>query len=99
VHICDAGPCTWVEAGDYCTALGARLPEIKELISLVDYSVALEPLFPEGHPFAFIGIGEEWWSATTQAAFVGNAWFLEQRGRVATHSKSEDQDTEAWCVR
>jgi len=46
------GVIPWTSADAYCSSLGngSRLPEVKELISLVDYST-FQPALPEGNPF------------------------------------------------
>ena len=101
---CDNGnDCVWQDAVDYCAALGSRLPEIKELISLVDYSVAFPgPVLPAGHPFdAVFPIGTknaDYHSATPLAnnpakEFVVNFDF----GTVDQISKDDNNHT--WCVR
>ena len=51
------GVIPWTNADAYCSSLGngSRLPEVKELISLVDYSVGGGiPVLPAGHPFVGI---------------------------------------------
>ncbi len=82
------GAMTWTAAVAYCNGLaddGAaltdgsaagdwRLPNIKELLSLVDFSMASPPL-PAGHPFTNVQT-LAYWSSTTNASFSDNAWFL-----------------------
>lgn len=53
-------------AGDW------RLPNRKELLSLVDYS-RYNPALPSGHPFTNVQ-SIRYWSATTGAYKTGNAW-------------------------
>jgi hypothetical protein len=55
-----------------------RLPNIKELLSLVDYSQLVPPL-PPGHPFMNVQSGW-YWSSTTDASGTGLAWFASMLG-------------------
>ena len=59
------------EAVAYCQNKGnhSRLPEVKELLSLVDYSQD-NPVLPVGHPFIGIQLAF-YWSATTLAGDSG----------------------------
>jgi len=72
------------------------LPEIKELISLVDYSMS-EPALPEGNPFQDVVLSF-YWSATALAANASLAWEVAMAtGQVSTTDKSVGSRT--WCVR
>ena len=88
----------WSDAVTYCTNQGggARLPEIKELISLVDYS-KFNLALPEGHPFQLVP-SFVYWSATTFADGPTDAWivFLSS-GDVNLSGKAAG--ILAWCVR
>jgi hypothetical protein len=53
-------------AGDW------RLPNVKELQSLIDFS-QVDPALPPGHPFS--GVGWLYWSSTT-AQFPDHAWYV-----------------------
>ena len=55
-------------AGDW------RLPHIKELLSLLDFSNA-NPALPPGHPFTNVQ-SNVYWSSTTFASGSLNAWFV-----------------------
>ena len=104
VSDCENGAgCTWFEAWDYCEALGARLPGVKELQGLVDYSVFPGPTLPEGHPFVDEN-GDPtvqpafYWSATAFASYHPFAWGVSFfHGNVFFNVK--DSDVHAWCVR
>ena len=93
------GSMSYETAFTYCTNLGngARLPEIKELLNLVDYSVAPGPVLPAGHPFLNVQ-SALYWSATPAAGFVGTEWYVDfSNGRVfATFTSTSGN---AWCVR
>jgi hypothetical protein len=89
---------SWQVAHDYCSTLGAdvRLPEVKELLSLVDYSM-FQPALPEGHPFVNVQ-PVFYWSETALAENSSLAWLVEfASGHVSTSEKSVVSRT--WCVR
>ena len=101
VSNCNNGnACLWQEAVDYCATLGsdARLPEIKELVSLVDYG-QVNPALPLGHPFSNVQ-SEQYWSATSHADTPTEAWhvfFLS--GGVGTFDKDNFPFVgRAWCA-
>jgi hypothetical protein len=72
------------------------LPEIKELISLVDYSM-YQPALPEGNPFQDVVLSW-YWSATAHAENSSLAWIVAiASGHVSTSDKFVVSRT--WCVR
>jgi hypothetical protein len=87
-----------VSASTHCTGLGdgARLPEIKELISLVDYTASHSAaVLPAGHPF--IGIQTNKYVSATPLADSqpGFWWFVD----FLTGSVSYGDSGIPWCVR
>lgn len=79
---------TWRNALSTCEALELagqtdwRLPDIRELQSIVDDSNS--PAIPS----AFSVRGERYWSATTDAQFSGDAWYVKfDRGFAGNDSK------------
>ncbi len=77
---------------------GSRLPEIKELISLVDYS-QFNPNLPADHPFGNLVSGVDYWSATTEVDMPERAWLMDfADGRVDSRFKTSS-DFVVWCVR
>ena len=52
-----------------------RLPNIRELHSLVDFGHYFPPL-PSGHPFSGVQSSNYYWSSTSLAGATNNAWIL-----------------------
>lgn len=95
-------PCTWTEAWAYCEGLGngARLPGIKELQGLVDYSedLAVVALNTPNGPFTGVVPGN-YWSATTKGDDPTEAWYVDfSFGQVRFFGK-DSGSLRAWCVR
>ncbi len=94
-----AGPVGWeaaLEAAGRSAGGGWRLPDINELESLVDASMA-DPALPAGHPFT--ALGEAYWSSTTSA--FDPAWahaLYLRKGAVGVGVKSGPEFL-AWPVR
>ena len=75
---------------------GSRLPEVKELISLVDYTTS-NPALPASHPFTIV-LSSRYWSATTLAGVPTLAWSVNfSTGDVNTLTNSTFRLV--WCVR
>lgn len=55
-------------AGDW------RLPNVRELHSLIDFS-QYNPVLPSGHPFTGVQ-SYSYWSSTTRAHFTATAWYV-----------------------
>ena len=93
----------WKEAVDACKTLeisggGWRLPEVKELLSLVDYS-RYNPALPQGHPFSNVQ-SSYYWSATTDAYNIYYAWVVYMyNGSVDYGYKADDYNGYVWPVR
>jgi len=91
---------TWAEANTYCQSLSLggktdwRLPNIKELRSIVDDRVS-DPAIDKG---AFVGTNWHYWSATTLAYGSGGAWSVDfYNGPVRSGSSSNPNYVR--CVR
>ena len=91
-------PMTMTNAVAYCPSLGdgSRLPEVKELLSLVDYS-QFTPALPSGHPFTTVQSGI-YWSATTYAFLPSLAWMVSFDNGQNNHFDKGNLNL-AWCVR
>ena len=57
-----------------CIELNWRLPNSKELFSLVDLG-KFNPALPTGHPFANVE-ASHYWSSTTYVNYSGDSWFV-----------------------
>lgn len=91
----DDGAVTWehalnfvgdMNAGTYsnCGHTDWRLPNVKELQSLIHYGV-YDPAVPntagtdkwsEGDPFSGVESHDDYWSSTTIASYTGGAWYV-----------------------
>lgn len=72
--------CNGLQSGDCDLADGSvsgdwRLPNIKELQSLIDYG-NWNPAVPSGHPFSDVE-PNHYWSATTYANMPDGAWYVK----------------------
>ena len=72
-----------------------RLPNVREMLSLVDYD-RTGPALPSGHPFT--GVSGSYWTSTSYAANVANAWYMAMNtNAVGGHDKSNT--LHVWPVR
>jgi len=100
----------WNSAIDYCNGLmiyepaGAftilyddwRLPNIKELQSLIDFSNS-DPALPSGHPFTGVEL-HDYWSSTTYSDYYSLSWIMNfAKGLV--NSRLKDTIHIIWAVR
>ena len=76
---------------------GWRLPAFAELATLIDPTAPSAPFLPLLHPFIDVQ-PQNYWSATTDADFVFDAWIVDfSSGFVGTGDKFSPFYT--WCVR
>ncbi len=98
-------PCTWPEAlgairklnrETYCGFQDWRLPNRRELRSLMDYQTR-KPSLPVDHPF--INVFIHWyWTSTTAALHPGYAWCVHLEGARMFYGK-KNQEALFWPVR
>ena len=78
-------------AGDW------RLPNYKELISLIDVENYL-PALPSGHPFNNV-LTSYYWSSSTYAPYSLNAWIVYMDAGSVTYDFKSYGDYYVWPVR
>jgi hypothetical protein len=84
------------------TRKGWRLPNMQELLSLVDRSLPpSSPTLPAGHPFSNVRLGftDVYWSATSNQLSVTPAAWAESFGSGNTLILSKSNALFTWCVR
>jgi hypothetical protein len=89
----------YCELSDGSSAGDWRLPNIKELQSLIDYS-RHSPALPSGHPFTdvqYSGIGG-YWSSTTYAYSTSSSWYMHM-GTGFMGSSGKGSTLSVWPVR
>ena len=98
-------PCTWLQALEairklnrdrYCGFADWRLPNRRELRSLMDYQ-ALKPSLPANHPFTNVFI-HWYWTSTTAAIHPGYAWYVHLEGARMFYG-NKTQEALFWPVR
>lgn len=108
---CD-GVKNWNDALTFCNMLSSgqcgltdgsnewRLPNIKELNSLIDFS-NVDPPLPSGHPFD--NVFETYWSSTTYAGNTPTgmtyAWTVRLDTYYVSYGQTLQNGQYVWCVR
>jgi hypothetical protein len=95
---------TWANAKTYCLGVGGtlggtgwRLPTVKELMSIVDYSKSTAPLID---PSAFPATPVGWfWSSSPVAGSSSNAWYLDFRNGYVSSDPVSNPSNNVRCVR
>ena len=82
---------------DGSTAGQWRLPNLKELQSLIDFS-NVSPALPTGHPFTGIQLNY-YWSSTTFAGFTTNGWVMGLTYGDIYNDPKDSSDHYVWPVR
>lgn len=77
----------WANSLDFAGHSDWRLPNFKELLSIVDYSV----YNPSIDTTYFTSLPDEYWSSTTAASLTTHAWIVDfLYGMVSAYIKSTD---------
>jgi hypothetical protein len=105
------GPMAWQEGLNYVVSLNSgdkfrlcgyddwRLPNRKELQSLIDHSKGYPALLPAGHPFTYVQ-NAFYWTSTTDAVFTDSAWVVNMGDGVVGGMMSKTTfDHYVWPVR
>ena len=74
-----------------------RLPNIRELQSLVDYG-QVDPALPAGHPFTGVLDLEHYWSSTSYIGYRDPAWDVDLRNGLVYFPNKTSADA-VWPVR
>jgi hypothetical protein len=96
----DPAPLTWDQAKADCAARGSgfRLPSLKELLSIVDFTASPVPIDASAFPFT---PNQEYWTSSTVAGKRTDAWtmsFLESSSAY-TQTASTSDARYVRCVR
>jgi hypothetical protein len=103
---------TWSDALAYCNTLKAgdcglsdgsltgnwRLPNIRELLSLIDFARD-NPALPMGHPFTMNFQINGVWSSTTTPTFTNFAWSLNIANGLPSNNSLKTGRFSVWPVR
>lgn len=94
----------WYDALGTCNALifaghhDWRMPNIKEMLSLIDYG-AHGPALPEDHPFVNLDAGDSYWTSTTSSAHVSQAWRVTLKDGGSHRTSKANGTHYVWPVR
>lgn len=95
---------TWASALTFCVELAYaghsdwRLPNVRELCSMLDYS-QVEPAMPKGHPFVGVPTGNFYWTSSTYAENTNQAWIVDLVWGAAEYTRSKTRQCRVWPVR
>ena len=94
----------WHDAIELCNGLDFggyqnwRLPNVREMLSLVDYG-SHSPALPQNHPFDNVKPSEFFWSSTTASKHEAQAWIVGLLNGSVHRKGKAGQTFSAWPVR
>lgn len=98
-------PVLWADAIAYCNALTLaghadwRLPNVRELLTLLDYGVSSGAMLPDGHPFTDAQ-GEDYWSGTSDPLFTDSFAYSVHMDLAESGGGIKDEFSNyVWAVR
>ena len=74
-----------------------RLPNLRELQSLIDYGRSFVAL-PAGHPFVGV-VSDHYWSSTTCIPYTDRVWYVSFFGGDLDTNAKSGSFLYVWCVR
>jgi hypothetical protein len=74
-----------------------RLPNIKELLSLADYSQVTNPALAPGHPFIDVGFAGSYWSSSSRLGM--GVWIFSIEPGIFEHLADKKSTNDIWPVR
>jgi hypothetical protein len=93
----DCGPNSGLVLSDSSSSGDWRLPTMKELCTLIDFS-RREPALPKGHKFSIVPQGYHW-SATTLDYYTGMAWIVYFESGTTSYKDIKNHAGYIWPVR
>jgi hypothetical protein len=93
----DCGPNPTLVLSDGSSAGDWRLPTMKELCTLIDFS-RRDPALPNGHKFSVVPAGYHW-SATTLDYYSGMAWIVYTESGTTCYEDVKNRAGYVWPVR
>jgi len=82
---------------DHATYTDWRLPNVRELLSLIDY-VEITPALPLGHPFLNV-LSDVYWTSTTAPFNSDHAFYVHIGIGYSYNRDKVSNPSYAWCVR
>lgn len=82
----------------YCADRGMRVPEVSELLGIIDFSQLL-PALELGHPFSIQNVDGAYWTATPWTWGPGLFWYVYLSDGYTGWSRPDTNLFTVWCVK